>query len=272
MAKHSAAGINLSAFGIERRPMLAIAKEEGEGVVSVKLGPMASFGGKIKLMDPLDDLFARWRKDLLELPRPIAVDVPLDLQGLGARSDSRFIWELTHRPMDFAFYQDAPLTDRIGIFNVRFLELMGRSQFNAGKDFIEVSPLACTEFFDFRGIYKGGRAHQGKGGAWKADDSTVSADRAFTKIAHELGFNIENTAEGKLDSGDFDAVMCALTALALAKGVHTVSGGELKNVIAERVARRMNMEPDAFAKLEAPRACHALAQPYWQAVLITRVG
>lgn len=67
-------------------------------------------------------------------------------------------------------------------------------------------------------------------------------------------------------------MICALTALALAKGVHTVSGGELKNVIAERVARRMNMEPDAFAKLEAPRACHALAQPYWQAVApITRV-
>jgi len=270
MAKLSAAGINLSAFGVDRRPMLALAREEGEGVISVKLSALASFGGKVKQMDVLDELFARWRKDLLELPRPIAVDVPLDLQALGARGEAQFVWELTHRPLDFAFYQDAPLTDRVGAFNVRFLEMLARSQFATGKDVIEVSPLACVEFFDFRGSYRGGRAHQAKGGQWKADDSTDSADKAFTKVAHELGFNIENTAEGRLDSGDFDAVMCALTALALASGRHTVTGAEFARVIAERVARRMNMEPGEFKRLEAPRAAHALPQPFWQAVLITR--
>lgn len=272
MAKHTAAGINLSAFGIDRRPMLALAHEEGDDVISVRLSPLASFGGKVKQMDALDDLFARWRKDLLELPRPMAVDVPLDLQGLGSRGEARYVWELTHRPVDFAFYQDAPLTDRIGAFNARFSEFLARSQFALGKDIIEVSPPACVEFFDFRGSYKGGSAHQAKAGHWKADDSTQSADKAFTKVVHELGFNIENTAEGRLDSGDVDAILCALTALALAKGGHTVTGPEFARVIAERVARRMNMEAREFVKLEAPRACHALAQPFWQAVLVTRVN
>lgn len=274
VAKHSAAGINLSAFGVDRRPMLAVATDVGDGVITVNLSSMQAFGGKVKQMDTLDDLFARWRKDLLELPRPIAVDVPLDWQGLGARevgNAARYVWQLTHRPLDFAFYHDAPLTDRIGAFNLRFAELLQRSSFKAGSDFIEVSPAACVEFFDFRGSYKGGKAHQSKKGGWKADDSTVSADRAFAKVTLELGLNMENTLEGKLDSADFDAVCCALTALALVSGRPTVKGAELSQVLTERCARRMTLEPQNLGvKTPAPQNAHALAQPYWQAVLITR--
>ncbi len=273
MAKNVSAGINLSAFGVERRPVLAVATEEGEGVISVQLSSMGAFAGKIKHMDPLDDLFARWRKDLLELPRPVAVDVPLDLQGLGARTigaAARYIWQLTHRAIDFAFYQDAPLTDRIGSFNVRFLELLSRSAFKPGSEFIEASPLACVEFLQFRGLYKTGRAHHGKGG-WRADDGKSSADRAFARIVQELGFNMENTQEGRLDSADFDAIMCALTSMAIVSGRNTVKNKEFAAVIKERCARRMTIEPETLGiEVEAPQAAHALAQPYWRAVLITR--
>lgn len=271
MAKHTACGINLSAFGADRRPVLAMATNEGEGVVKIELSPLSAFGGKAKLMDPLEESFARWRAALLELPRPIGVDLALDLQDLapGKAADPRYHWQLSHRAIDFAFYGDAPITDRIGIFGTRFRAMLATSAFTPGKDLIEASPQACVEFFNFKGSYKGGAAHHARGG-WKADNSTQNTDRTLATVAQELGLNVENDPKGKLDSGDLDAVLCALTSLAIAMDRETLTGKRLAPAIEERVTRRMALNDPEPAFKSAPLFCHAIAEPFWQAVMIYR--
>ncbi|MCC6572764.1 MAG: hypothetical protein IT462_03145 [Planctomycetes bacterium] len=272
MAKYTAAGINLSAFGADRRPVLATASNEGEGVVRIDLSPLAAFGGKAKLMDPLEESFARWRMALVELPRPIAVDCALDLQDLAPTAkaaEPKYSWQLSHRAIDFAFYGDAPITDRIGVFGQRFRAMLGRSTFAVGQDLIEANPGACIEMLKFKGSYKGGAAHHARGG-WKADNSTQANDRTLADVAQELGLNIENDPKGKLDSGDLDAILCTLTSLAVAMDRETVTGKRLGAAIGERVTRRMAVEEPEAAFKSAPQFAHVIGEPFWQAVLVYR--
>ena len=78
-----ATGINLSAFGAARRPRLALATLGAKGDIQVLLKSAEMFAGKHKLSDHSEVLFAEWRAGLLELPRPIGVDVAANT-GAGA--------------------------------------------------------------------------------------------------------------------------------------------------------------------------------------------
>ncbi|MCA8911595.1 MAG: DUF429 domain-containing protein [Planctomycetes bacterium] len=267
----TATGINLSAFGQARRPVLATASLGDRGDVRVELQPAEMFGGKHKLSDKSEEVFAVWRAGLLELPRPIAVDVAIDIDVLGMGGTrrapaERMLWELTHRPIDFAFYGDAPLTDRISEFGVRFRALLAASAFQIGNDIFECYPRATVELMEFRGQYLGGSAHHG-GTGWKADDRNKRADKLMAKLLSELGANAGQGAE-KLDSDDLDATLCALTALAATTGQGLLGNDELDHEVAERAARRGNAEVEP--QHTAPGACAVLARPFWESLSITR--
>lgn len=266
----SASGINLSAFGVARRPVLATAALTERDEVRVELKPAAMFGSKHKLSDLSEELFAEWRQGLLGLPRPIGVDVAIDIEALGAGGTrrapaQRMLWELTHRPIDFAFFGDAPLTDRVGEFGVRFRALLAASAFELGNELLEVYPRASVELLEFKGQYRDGAAHHTAQG-WKADDRNKRADKLMVKLLEELGINPGQGAD-KLNADDLDAILCALTALgaSLAQGV--LSGVELDREISERIARRANSQPAEFT---APAACAVLARPFWEAVTVSR--
>ena len=267
----SATGINLSAFGDARRPSLAVANMGAKGEVQVALKPAAMFGGKHKLSDATEALFAEWRAGMLELPRPIGVDVAIDIDVLGAGGTRRApalrqAWELTYRPIDFAFYGDAPLTDRVGEFGVRFRAMLAASVFELGNDLIEVYPRATIELMDFRGQYAGGSAHHG-GHGWKPDNREKRADKLMAKLLSELGINPGQNA-AKLDSNDLDATLCALTALGAASSAGILAGAELDHEVAERVARRAMV--DVETQHTAPQALAVLARPFWESVTVTK--
>lgn len=267
----TATGINLSAFGLARRPMVAVATLADKGGLRVELKPAAMFSGKQKLSDGTEATFAEWRAGLLELPRPIGVDVALDIDVLSAGGNRRApalrqLWELTHRPIDFAFYGDAPLTDRVGEFGVRFRALLSASVFELGDDIIEVCPRATVELLEFRGQYVGGAAHYSTNG-WKADDRNKRGDKLMAKILAELGVNPGQGAE-KLNSDDLDAVLCAVTALGAATGQGVFAGEELDRQVADRVARRGNTDPDP--QHTAPSATAVLARPFWESLTVAK--
>lgn len=267
----TATGINLSAFGLARRPSIATATLGDKGKVRVELRTAEMFKGKQKLSDPTEATFAEWRAGLLELPRPIGVDIALDIDALGVGGSrrapgARQLWEMTHRPIDFAFYGDAPLTDRVGEFGVRFRALLAASVFELGEDIIEVYPRATIELLDFRGQYQGGGAHQSTNG-WKADDRNKRGDKLMAKILAELGINPGQGAE-KLDSDDLDAALCALAALGASANQGVLSGDELNREISERVARRGIAEPDA--QHISPGATAVLARPFWESLTVAK--
>ncbi|MCA8916266.1 MAG: hypothetical protein KDB90_12725 [Planctomycetes bacterium] len=266
-----ATGINLSAFGAARRPRLALATLGAKGDIQVLLKSAEMFAGKHKLSDHSEVLFAEWRAGLLELPRPIGVDVAIDIDVLGAGGirrapAQRQVWELTHRPIDFAFYGDAPLTDQVGEFGVRFRALLAASVFEIGNDLIEVYPRATVELMEFRGQYTGGSAHHG-GTGWKADDRNKRADKLMAKLLAELGINPGQNAS-KLDSDDLDAIICALTALGAVSNTGVLTNDELDREIAERVSRRalVDIEPAHTA----PGATAVLARPFWESVNVSK--
>lgn len=267
----SASGLNLSAFGTARRPALAVATMGDKGAVRVELKPAAAFAGKNKLSDGSEALFTQWRAGLLELPRPVGVDVAIDIESLSAGGNrrapaSRQLWELTHRPIDFAFYGDAPLTDKVGEFGVRFRAMLSASVFELGDDIIEVFPRATVEMLEFKGQYAGGAAHMAAQG-WKADDRNKRGDKLMVKLLAELGINSGQGAE-HFDSDDLDAVLCALTALGAAVGQGVLTGKALDAEIAQRVARRGISDVDE--NLTAPAAAAVLAQPFWESLTVTK--
>lgn len=266
-----ASGLNLSAFGTARRPWLALATIDEKGDARVELRPATAFAGKHKLSESSLNMFAQWRAGLHELPRPIGVDVALDIDALGAGGSRRApalrqLWELTHRPIDFAFYGDAPLTDKVGEFGVRFRAMLAASVFELGNDILEVYPRATVELLEFKGQYQGGQAHMA-GTGWKADDREKRGDKLMAKLLAELGINA-GVGAGKLDSDDLDAVLCALTALGAATGQGVLAGKDLDIEIAERTARRGNTTIDETQT--APAASAVLARPYWQSLTVTR--
>lgn len=254
-----ATGINLGAFNATRRPLVAVATDTADGV-HVELSP-ARLGG-IKLSDNLGELFAAWRGWLLELPSPVGVDLALDVAGLG--KDAALVWELTHRPIDFAFYGDAPVTDRIGEFGTRFRAMLAATDF--ADRFIEACPRATIELLAFKGQYVGGAAHHGHSG-WKADDKNQRNDKLMAKILSELGVNPLPGAE-KFSSDELDATLCALTALAKARGAGLLEARELDAEITQRCARRAGAPENPAHK--APRNVAVLAQPYWATLNVSR--
>ena len=267
----TATGINLSAFGSARRPTLAAAEMGDKGSVRIKLSPAAAFGGKHKLSDNSEALFAQWRAGLLEMPRPIGVDVAIDIDALsmgGSRRApaARQLWELTHRPIDFAFYGDAPITDRVGEFGTRFRAMLAASAFELGDDLIEVFPRATVELLEFRGQYLDGAVHHG-GKGWKADDRNARGDKLMAKILEELGINPGDGVD-RVSSDDLDATLCALTALGAKVGEGMLAGAQLDAEVRERVARRGNSEP--FDQHAAPSAAAVLARPFWTSITLTR--
>ncbi|MBZ0136930.1 MAG: hypothetical protein K8I27_11210 [Planctomycetes bacterium] len=269
---YQATGINLSAFGLARRPSVAAATMGDKGNVRIELRVAEMFAGKHKLSDGTEATLAEWRAGLLALPRPIGVDVALDIDALGAGGNRRApalrqLWELTHRPIDFAFYGDAPLTDRVGEFGVRFRTLLASSAFELGDDIIEVYPRATVELLEFRGQHIGGAAHHSTNG-WKGDDRNKRGDKLMAKILSELGVNPGQGAD-KLDSDDLDAMLCALTALGATIAQGVLTGDELAREITERVARRGNAEPDPLHV--APGATAVLARPFWESLTVAKI-
>lgn len=266
-----ATGINLSAFGVARRPLIATASDEKAGEVRVELRPSEAFGGKFKLSDNVEETFVEWRKELLDCHKPIAVDVALDIDWLGVGGSrvapaERRMWELTMRPIDFAFFGDAPLTDRVGDFGVRFRSMLAASAFALGDEILESYPRASVELFDFKGQYRDGSAHHGDKG-WRADNREKRGDKLMARMLEALGVNPVQGAD-QLNSDDLDAILCALTALGAATGRGVIAGDELSHECAERAARRANTEPNE--NHTAPGACAVLAQPFWETLTVSR--
>lgn len=264
MGNLEASGINLSAFGVTRRPMLATARESGGGEVAIKLQPAPGFDTRAKLQDSPRPLFEAWGKGLLEAARPVAVDIALAFAPL-AQSDH--LWRYTHRDIDFAFFGDAPLTDRVGEFGLRFRAWLAQTTYVVGKDVIEAMPRATVEVMEFKGQYRDGSAHYSKG-AWKADDKSKRADKLMAYMLTELGVNPGQGAE-KFNSDDFDAMICALTALGVAKGAPLLRGAELAAEVAARCERRADLPPGRL-KGTVPSHVAVLAQPFWESIVLNR--
>ena len=78
---------------------------------------------------------------------PLAVDIPIDLQGLPYPPTAKQIWELTKRPIDRKLRAMPPFADRIGAPVVRFAAVMRSAKLEErlGKSLFETYPTAIWQ-------------------------------------------------------------------------------------------------------------------------------
>jgi len=129
---------------------------------------------------------------------PVAVDVPIDLQGLPNHSNLTAIWALTLRPIDKKLGAMPPFADRIGALVARFAAMMrfGELADDLGCRLFETYPAATWKKLQIKaGNYK---AKKGK------EARLALCDR----------LNIRPQID---NDNDIDAVICAVTAAAPAK-------------------------------------------------------
>src|SRR5215203_2146484 len=125
----------------------------------------------------------------------VAVDIPIDLQGLPNPKRPKQIWALTRRPIDKRVNAMPPFADRIGAPVARFAAIMRESNFFAllGERLFEAYPAATLRMLEIEaGGYKG----------------TKNAE-ALTRLCITL--KIEPHVE---NDDDVDAIICAITAAA----------------------------------------------------------
>lgn len=123
----------------------------------------------------------------------VAVDIPIDLQGLPFSANPQYIWQLTNRPIDRAVGAMPPLADRIGAPVARFAAIMRAGDLypHLGEKLFEAYPAGALRMLNIKaGRYKG----------------PPGAD-ALASLCANLGISpaVEN-------DDDIDAIICAITA------------------------------------------------------------
>jgi hypothetical protein len=135
---------------------------------------------------------------------PVAVDIPIDLQGLTNPDSAEYIWELTLRPIDRAVKAMPALADRIGAPVARFAAIMREGNFTAllGERLFEAYPAGTLKMLKI------------KAGKYKGKNGVGALISLCTTLKIEP--QVEN-------DDDVDAIICAITAAVPADSVHTAN-------------------------------------------------
>lgn len=188
----------------------------------------------LKGRDTLPDI-ATYERQIIEscLNRAcLVVDVPIDLQGLPNVNPVHFKWELTLRPVDFAFSALPALADRIGAPVARFINYITKIQQDTallGQTLWETYPAASLQLLNLIS-----RGYKGKSTIFEADEWRAAhpGHQPLANIINKLDWLCE---EGlKLTDDEFDAALCALTGVADARA--RVEGNRLEEVIRNRIS------------------------------------
>lgn len=176
---------------------------------------------------------------------PVMVDLPLELDDLPRPADPAFVWELVHRPVDYALDAMPPLANLIGAPVARFLNLLHELPAEwVGTRLFETYPAASLGRLGLHGRgYKSnsGVTMQFINGQWQG--AALMAENAT-----RLGWQADS--ELRLTDDEFDAALCALTGIADTE--HQLRGERLDDEITRRIHDK---SPEtALQTFHAPRS------------------
>jgi Protein of unknown function (DUF429) len=132
---------------------------------------------------------------------PVAVDTPIDLQGLTSADHAEFIWQLTRRPIDRAVSAMPPLADRIGAPVARFAAIMREGKFAGllGERLFEAYPGGTLKMLKIEA-----KGYKGEAGV-----------EVLNSLCKTL--KIEPAVDR---DDDIDAIICAITAATPVDAIH----------------------------------------------------
>ncbi len=169
----------------------------------------------------------------------LVVDVPIDLQDLPTPRKPHFVWELTKRPVDYAFNAMPPLAQRIGSYVARFLHLrrsLPAELKNAlAATLFETYPAASLKLMSLPNKKYKGAASCGEDGTWQGRPDKIPAQ---SKMNHQLagilnGLGWTAPASEVLSHDEFDAILCAVCGVA--EKSELLEGAALKEHIEQAI-------------------------------------
>lgn len=135
----------------------------------------------------------------------IMVDIPIDLQGLPMTNDVNFAWQLTMRPVDYAFGALPPFAQLIGAPVARFLYLIKTLPSEwIGTHIFETYPVMSLKLLEHHTLGYKGSPIVFREGHWQGSGMAIMANAIGLKAAEATTLNDD----------EFDAVVCAITAVA----------------------------------------------------------
>ena len=193
-------GIDLAGY-TTGKTALAFVKIKNQSVKATVLRGSA-LTKRRKSRDSVDDVVAEEVKVLQTCfdIGCVAVDVPIDLQGLPNPAQAKTIWALTRRPIDYAINAMPPLADRIGAPVARFAAIVRKGNFYnlLGSRLFEAYPAITLKLVKIKAAYKGKKATEG-----------------LRSLCEALRI------EPRVESDDeVDAIICAITAASPASELH----------------------------------------------------
>ena len=165
---------------------------------------------------------------------PLAIDIPIDLQGLPNVTNPKYVWQLTMRPVDYALGAMPPLADRIGAPVARMQNVLRRLKCLPPTPYgppIETYPAASLKLMGLPSTgYKNSEAAR-RDGCW-ADQEQGEAKRStlpliLTKLSVE--------AVDPIRDDDLDAILCGLSMIG---SVGRMAGKELEAMISDQLRKK----------------------------------
>ncbi|WP_417491350.1 DUF429 domain-containing protein [Maricaulis sp.] len=192
-------GIDLAGFSTGKSGFArAQADDEGHIVVSVwdKHPLKTKYTGGRSLIDATRSLQRLIGACMVR--GPVAVDIPIDLQGLPNSPTSDHIWGATKRPVDQALGGMPPFADRIGGPVVRFMHLGLQSAL--GERLFETYPAQSLRELGLAPTGYKNQTAKMEDGEWVG--GRLAALLTSLSVVAEPGET--------LDDDEFDAIICAL--------------------------------------------------------------
>jgi hypothetical protein len=247
-------GLDLAGYSTGRSALAKATFDENAGYRCV-IYRRHAFANVRQGQERLAEQFALERA-LLPRVLPLYVDVPIDLQGLPTAPDGcvtgdvAFVWQLTKRPVDFAFDALPPLADRLGAPVARLAGLMRGCDPAVRDQIFETYPAGSLgQMFGPMSPYKR-QAAQCRDGRWTGDDGIVG-----------LLDRLEATADDgtRLNDDDLDAALCALTGVLPA--AHLLESAMLAAAIQDRLAQKLGQREPELIALNPPARYVLIGKP-----------
>lgn len=246
---NTAFGLDLAGYSQGKTGFARADREAGKKIlITVFRGP--PFTDKLRGREPLARLAdAELRAVKACLNRGCLVaDVPMDLQGLPTVGAAQFTWELTLRPVDFAFRALPALADKIGAPVARFLHCLNRLDALdvLGDTLWETYPAASLELMGLRRSGYKNKSASYHDGTWYP---VRPEDQPLADLLNELEWTADRGQT--LNDDEFDAALCALTGVSDPEA--RSQGSALEDIIRERVLHKIDPVAGEHVRMNAPR-------------------
>ncbi|MCL7413884.1 MAG: hypothetical protein M8353_09755 [ANME-2 cluster archaeon] len=222
----------------------AMAQRKNNIAIEVTVYQGHIFSKKFDLKNPLEEIMKKERELLFSglHNSSLIVDIPIDLQGLPHLNNALYIWQLTQRPVDFAFGALAPFANFIGSPVARFQNLINEG-FNGiiGKNIFETYPARSLDLINLPSQNYKKKNISYNNGHWN--------DGPAAKIAQGLGLVAKKEGE-TLNDDELDAIICAITGVVDENLI--LQGDDLKNEICNRIMQKLILQNLDGINVEPP--------------------